>query len=365
MPPKGFVWVLAVAFAALVGTAIAPNASAIAPNASAIAPSASAALLHDAASLAAGHRRQATDGGGLSPQPPSGHRRLQSGTCLAATGSCTGMLCGDIDCGAFGTCYEGDCYCTAGYSNPNSLDARVGAGSNVGCSIAEGAATIQTDHTGALSVPADRATIRDGVEAYMAYYNPAVVTVSPGEYSGLRNTNLRMYGKPVRVVAAEDATTTSITCGWSAMEVRPSGAVRRVVEASLDATASGGPTAAVIDSGLEGFAMRGCGSITSLGGAISLRSGAGLTVKRSIIEDNTAQLGGGVYVSGASLALETSILQRNVAREKGGAIYVGAGAVATLMTVMIRENSASVIGGGVVSPHATVSRAIYGPFLTD
>jgi hypothetical protein len=156
MPPKGFVWVLAVAFAALVGTAIAPNASAIAPSASA------------------------------SLQPPSGHRRLQSGTCLAATSSCTGMLCGDIDCGAFGTCYEGDCYCTAGYSNPNSLDARVGAGSNVGCSIAEGAATIQTDHTGALSVPVRSRT------------GPLEYRVHQGQS---RRVLLRLAGLPVLLVA--------------------------------------------------------------------------------------------------------------------------------------------------------------------
>lgn len=257
--------------------------------------------------------------------------------------------CADVDCGARGACWEGACYCNGGYSNPNTAQLP----RTDGCTVAEEPATVLTLNYPFLRVPGDRPTIRDAVEAYMVYPNEATVAVAPGRYTGLRNTNIRLHGKRVRIVAAEDATSTTVSCHWLPDEVRPTGAVRRVIEAFLDSSIDGGPNSAVAASGLEGFTMRDCGSVGTSGGAISVTSGAGLTVKRSVLENNTAENGGGVYVSAGTMVLETTVIVNNTARSNGGAVYVGAGAVATLTTVMVRYNTAGALGGGIYSDRTT------------
>eukprot|EP01043_Picozoa_sp_COSAG02_P043398 COSAG02_NODE_3776_length_6248_cov_9.635876_3_plen_1815_part_01 len=214
---------------------------------------------------------------------------------------------------------------------------------------------VQTVNYGQLRVPTERLNIRDAAEAYMVYPHAATVTVEPGLYRGLRNTNIRLHGRNVRIVAAEDATSTIVSCQWMPSEVRPTGTVRRVIEAFLDSSLDGGPNGAVLQSGLEGFRMRDCGSIGSAGGAVSVSTGAGLTVKRSVLENNTAEDGGAIYVSAAMLALETSLLVNNTARSNGGAVFVGAGAVVTLTTVMVRHNKAGAFGGGIYSDQTTLT----------
>ena len=86
------------------------------------------------------------------------------------------------------------------------------------------------------------------------------------------------------------------------------------------------------------------------GGALVLGD---LTLRNSIVEDNTAQYGGGIYVvTGGRLTLDSTFVRENKAeagagRQEGGGIYSQPGSQVTLTNGSRVEKNEALIGGGI------------------
>ncbi len=93
------------------------------------------------------------------------------------------------------------------------------------------------------------------------------------------------------------------------------------------------------------------GDFSNYGGAI--RSVENLTITRSVISDNSAFGGGGVYQRTGMLSVADSIFKDNRAA-KGGGIYNVVSAV-TLQQSDLRDNMASRAGGGMFSSHSPLT----------
>lgn len=96
------------------------------------------------------------------------------------------------------------------------------------------------------------------------------------------------------------------------------------------------------------------------GGGISL-TGSTVSLESVILEDNSAVLGGGLYIDGSDVAIANSRISGNDAGGynvcAGGGVYAGGASSATLTNVMITDNSATYwsSGGGVYVEDASVS----------
>jgi CSLREA domain-containing protein len=99
------------------------------------------------------------------------------------------------------------------------------------------------------------------------------------------------------------------------------------------------------------------GNAPGAGGGIHVASGADLTLRDSLVDHNTAVLGGGIYSEG-TLTVERSLIQANDAEESaaphGGGVTVNGGA-ATLTNTTISGNGADGSGGGL---HVTGGGAV-------
>ena len=125
--------------------------------------------------------------------------------------------------------------------------------------------------------------------------------------------------------------------GAGADGTRISGPGRRVLM-----VASGTPT-------VTGVRISDGSSAPSAGGGIHVASGANFTLRDSLVDHNTAPLGGGIYSEG-TLTVERSLIQANDAEGSigadGGGVTVNGG-TATLISSTLSDNSAQGSGGGL------------------
>jgi predicted outer membrane repeat protein len=188
---------------------------------------------------------------------------------------------------------------------------------------------------GVINVPGDQPTIQDGIDAAV---NGDEVVVAPGAYAEI----IDLMGKAITVRSSGGAAATTI----DATTAPDPGDGKPVVRCDTGE----GP-----DTVIEGFTLTGGTGDTvlfglAIGGGMLIDS-ASPTVRDCIIEDNTADVGGGVFVnSNAShLILEDCIIRDNVALPDvnggGGGIYLF-GAGATLTGCEVTGNSAGGADGG-------------------
>jgi CSLREA domain-containing protein len=137
---------------------------------------------------------------------------------------------------------------------------------------------------------------------------------------------------------------------------------RTIVGAGADATRISAPGRRVIMVATGAATITGVrisdGVATSGGGAgIHVASGASLTLRDSLVDHNTGDLGAGIYSEG-TLTVERSLVQANDAEGSptahGGGVTVN-GRTATLINTTLSDNSAEGSGGGL---HVTGSGAV-------
>lgn len=85
------------------------------------------------------------------------------------------------------------------------------------------------------------------------------------------------------------------------------------------------------------------------GGGIYLASGFGTTIERTIIEDNSAPYGAGVYVYLANMTMFVHVtFARNIALDSGGGIWSGTGEPAIIRQSAFIGNRATISEGGAI-----------------
>ena len=94
----------------------------------------------------------------------------------------------------------------------------------------------------------------------------------------------------------------------------------------------------------EQSAIKNC-NVTSAGGAVCVMNGEAL-LQIGLIEDSTADFGGGVYVGGGSFKMRGGVLRGCVATNSGGGVYINGGHC-DMADGTIRANTANRNGGGI------------------
>jgi predicted outer membrane repeat protein len=186
-----------------------------------------------------------------------------------------------------------------------------------------------------INVPGDQPTIQAGIDAAV---NGDEVVVAPGTYEEI----IDLMGKAITLRSSGGAAATTI----DATTVPDPGTGKPVIRCD-----SGEGS----DTVIEGFTLTGGTGdsnlfIVTAGGGMLIDS-ASPTVRDCIIEDNTADVGGGVFVNtnASHLILEDCIVRNNIALPDvnggGGGIYLF-GAGATITGCEITGNSAGGADGG-------------------
>lgn len=173
------------------------------------------------------------------------------------------------------------------------------------------------------------AAFDDLVDALAAAPAGATVTVCPGTHRGEF-----VIQRDVEVVAAEGPSRTTIEAEDEASVI--------VIEAG--------------EATIDGFTIRGgAGTWTGEflgGGGLYVNSGAALTLQDSVVEDNEAEYGGGLFCAG-DVSVADSDFADNSAEISGGAIFALETDV-DLSNVTIEENVAESGGGGIPAERASV-----------
>lgn len=86
------------------------------------------------------------------------------------------------------------------------------------------------------------------------------------------------------------------------------------------------------------------------GGGIHVGGAGAITIRQSIVSDNTAREGGGIWVAGEGSAdIGNSTVSGNTATEAGGGVYDNGGATIELSSATVAMNEAGTDGGGLLS----------------
>jgi predicted outer membrane repeat protein len=132
---------------------------------------------------------------------------------------------------------------------------------------------------------------------------------------------------------------------------------RAIVGAGAGATRLSGPGRRVLlvgpgTSSVTGVRISDGNSLsTGAGAGIHVGSGANFTLRDSLVDHNTAMLGGGIYSEG-TLTVERSLIQANDAAatpasaSRGGGLAVNGG-TATITNTTFSDNSSDAFGGGI------------------
>jgi len=157
-------------------------------------------------------------------------------------------------------------------------------------------ATIAPLTAGTIRVPAEKATIQEGIDTA----DPGdTVLVAAGTYSGENNRELDYDGKGIVLLSEEGAEVTKIHCGGETGGV--------IFE--------NGETA---DAVLSGFTI--CNGNTAKGGGIIFENGSSPRVESCVIESCTVNIyGGGVSCTGSSPVFDNCTIRYNIAVDCSGA----------------------------------------------
>jgi PKD repeat protein len=167
-------------------------------------------------------------------------------------------------------------------------------------------------------------TVTAGIQAALDAASPGDTVVIP---AGTYTENVTL-NKPVSLTA------------WGPVTIQAGGGQRAL-------TATGPITSSVVISGLTftGGNLGGTTCPASCGGGLLLSAGAGPLIVNSIVRNNTAYQGGGIYADAASdLQLRNVQILTNAAADNGGGVF--AQRALTLSQVTLINNTAA--GGGGV-----------------
>lgn len=132
-------------------------------------------------------------------------------------------------------------------------------------------------------------------------------------------------------------------------------AIRGEAAATTRLDGDGGNTLLIVTGSgsltVEGLTLQ--GGAGRRGGALQGQPGSTLTLRRVVLQNNTADQGGAIFADGAGLAIEDSRLAANSAGV-GGAIYVSSGTL-TMTRSIVESNEAGAGGGLYIGPAATAT----------
>jgi CSLREA domain-containing protein len=102
---------------------------------------------------------------------------------------------------------------------------------------------------------------------------------------------------------------------------------------------------------IKGLVISGGAETSTVGGGVLIEHGASLTMKDSVVADNSAASGGGIFNAEGTLMLDTVTIDGNTVNNSGGGIYNNGSL--TLSHVTLDGNSAT-DGGGIYAYYGTM-----------